>query len=422
MGWTPVTIDYRFQPSQMSHLIGPIIRMMLRKGFTGFLADLETGGECRSDDLRLDWFSESCPRSAEGFVARLSVDSDSDAVPDVSDQFPLNPTQQHDTDGDGWGDNRSENATQADVFPSNPTQWRDSDGDGYGDNQSEGATMIDWFTSVPEASNDSDGDNYPDNWNLANITGSPGGLKLDACPLVTGGSTKLGLFGCPDADGDGWADQSDALPANPTQWLDSDGDGFGDNQSSGASRVDWFPQQSAAANDTDGDAFPDNWTAFYSASIASELALDACPGRWGTSTHDRHGCPDADGDGWSDADQDWPSALGADAFPSERSQWRDSDNDGFGDNWADPAWNVSRQFLWPGEFREDAVKSDACPLVPGSSSGDEGPGCPIDPDEPLVSLEFGWAAVAAAVGGGICMIGAGAVLAVLYLSRRRAPT
>ena len=35
------------------------------------------------------------------------------------------------------------------------------------------------------------------------------------------------------------------------------------------------------------------------------------------------GCPDADGDGYADSD---------DAFPSEHSQWLDSDGDGWGDN------------------------------------------------------------------------------------------
>lgn len=37
-----VTVDYRFQPSLIGHLMSPIIKMMLRKGFTGFLADLES--------------------------------------------------------------------------------------------------------------------------------------------------------------------------------------------------------------------------------------------------------------------------------------------------------------------------------------------------------------------------------------------
>ena len=38
-------------------------------------------------------------------------------------------------------------------------------------------------------------------------------------------------FGCPDADGDGWSDEGDDLPFEPTQWLDGDGDGYGNNQS-----------------------------------------------------------------------------------------------------------------------------------------------------------------------------------------------
>ena len=40
-----------------------------------------------------------------------------------------------DADGDGYGDNQSDGATQVDDFPLNPTQWQDTDGDGYGDNQ-----------------------------------------------------------------------------------------------------------------------------------------------------------------------------------------------------------------------------------------------------------------------------------------------
>ena len=31
-----------------------------------------------------------------------------------------------------------------------------------------------------------------------------------------------------------------------------------------------------------------------------------------------------------------------DDFPSENTQWIDSDGDGWGDNWAQGSWNVSR--------------------------------------------------------------------------------
>jgi hypothetical protein len=51
----------------------------------------------------------------------------------------------------------------------------------------------------------------------------------DGCPREIGNSTEGGIPGCPDSDGDGWADSIDAFPEDPTQWSDSDGDGFGDN-------------------------------------------------------------------------------------------------------------------------------------------------------------------------------------------------
>ena len=38
-----------------------------------------------------------------------------------------------------------------------------------------------------------------------------------------------GILGCVDSDQDGWADDNDAMPNEPTQWADSDGDGYGDN-------------------------------------------------------------------------------------------------------------------------------------------------------------------------------------------------
>jgi len=68
---------------------------------------------------------------------------------------------------------------------------------------------------------------------------------------------------------------------------------------------------------------------FTSPALAAED--DDCPGINGDSTNDRNGCPDTDGDGWSDPDEDWGTADGADAFPNEKTQWSDRDGDGFGD-------------------------------------------------------------------------------------------
>ena len=50
---------------------------------------------------------------------------------------------------------------------------------------------------------------------------------------------------------------------------------------------------------------------------------DDCPNVAGTSTQDLTGCPDDDGDGYSNS---------GDAFPSDTSEWADSDGDSVGDN------------------------------------------------------------------------------------------
>ena len=116
---------------------------------------------------------------------------------------------------------------------------------------------------------------------------------------------------------------------DPTQWKDTDGDGYGDNQSENATNPDRFPQRKAAANDTDDDGYADNWTSLYNGSNAEGIQLDACPSEWGNSTRRSlsayaYGCPDSDGDGYTDTyvyDIDPETArideLG-DAFPYER--------------------------------------------------------------------------------------------------------
>ena len=49
---------------------------------------------------------------------------------------------------------------------------------------------------------------------------------------------------------------------------------------------------------------------------------------------DRWGCPDSDGDGWSDPTAHWLASPGgmADAWPADVTQWHDRDGDGRGDN------------------------------------------------------------------------------------------
>ncbi len=223
------------------------------------------------------------------------VDSDDDGYGDNvdginGDLFPNNPEQHADSDGDGYGDN--ELGEQGDLFPDNPEQWADLDSDGYGDNSD--GLMGDQFVEDPTQWNDTDGDGYGDN---------PLGNTPDSCPEVAGFS-KLDRFGCLDTDFDFYSnpdstftaqDGADALPNDGTQWSDLDGDGFGDNPAP-AINPDSCP--SVAGNST------------------KEIRLDG-------TIIEKLGCLDSDGDSFEDL---------SDEFPSDATEWFDSDGDGVGSN------------------------------------------------------------------------------------------
>lgn len=308
----------------------------------------------------------------------FGLDADGDGYGSSTDAFPLDGNQWSDQDGDGFGDNggyaNSDDcpfspgpstlgrqgctdidldgwADDSDGFPHDSTQWADEDGDGYGDNTT--GNLGDDCPNVAGASNrdllgcldvdfdgfsdtnddypndpsqwvDSDGDGYGDN--LMGVNG-------DSCPQANGNST-MGILGCPDTDGDGYADITDDLPLEPTQWEDLDGDGAGDN--SLGLNYDQFKFDPTQQIDTDGDGYGDN---------VGGTRGDACPNTAGNSSYDRYGCLDTDGDGYSDLNDgfplnpdQWVDTDGdsyedsADAFPFDPSQWHDSDGDGFGDN------------------------------------------------------------------------------------------
>jgi len=85
---------------------------------------------------------------------------------------------------------------------------------------------------------------------------------------------------------------------------------------------------------------------------------DDCPEVEGNSIFDRKGCLDSDGDGWSNPDENWTINNGADAFPIDKSQWRDFDKDGFGDNSSIGANNID---YWPNDrLRHKPVLLIAC--------------------------------------------------------------
>ena len=188
---------------------------------------------------------------------------------------------------------------------------------------------------------------------------------VDSCPLNAGTSSLGSVLGCSDFDADGYADSIDVFPTEATQWLDVDGDGYGDNsegiQGDGCVEItgestedffgcpdadadgwsdinDAFPVESSQHADVDGDGYGDNSNGFQA---------DACPDVAGVSTEDRFGCLDTDSDGWSDLN---------DAFVDDSTQYSDQDGDGFGDN-------------------ADGTTPDNCPGIYGLSTENRF-GCP----------------------------------------------
>jgi hypothetical protein len=188
---------------------------------------------------------------------------------------------------------------------------------------------IDQMIFDPTQYSDFDTDGYGD---------SPTGITPDSC-IGDWGDSWRDRWGCPDLDKDGQSDLFDDYMNKPSQWIDSDGDGLGDNwgdESLNLSRPahwpgEWFENaynSDPSVLDIDNDGYEDESLQ----TIGSLGPYDTCQFEFGTSRIDRTGCRDSDGDGYSDPDAQWTIEDGADQFPSYSSQWNDTDNDGFGDN------------------------------------------------------------------------------------------
>ena len=328
-----------------------------------------------------------------------------------------------DQDGDGYSDPDGSWGTTngADAFPADNTQWADADNDGYGDNPPP-ATTGDGCPSVNGDSDqdrygctDTDGDGYSDpdsGWTTANgadafvsdatqwadgdadgYGDNASGNNPDACPTQHGTSTEMGRLGCVDSDSDGYADVDDSFPNEATQWADADGDGYGDEAT--GFEADACPSTMGSSSrdrfgcpDTDSDGSSDadaSWTTANGADIAPNDSTqwvdadadgygdnplgtngDQCPALAGTSTADRRGCPDTDGDGYSDPDSGWTVDDGADAYPNDPNRWGDNDGDGYDDG-----------------------LDDDCPTLYGTSVHDR-KGCPDQDGDGYSDPDSGW--------------------------------
>jgi hypothetical protein len=255
-----------------------------------------------------DYDGDGCRDSTE------DVDDDSDGLQDGDDDcekgelgWTSDPTTDYDNDGcrDSTEDDDDDNDLICDVG-------------GPGTRCNAGWPNLDrcplgriGFRSAPLTDQDRDGcedaledlndddDAYPD--------------AEDLCPTTYGEANQGVQVGCPDLDEDGWADVEDDFFSDPTQWRDTDQDGYGDQ--------------------SDGNR------------------PDGCTTIPGESTEDRFGCPDSDEDGYSNPDPDWSTTQGGDAFISDASQWADRDGDGFGDE-------------------AEGFQADVCPDTPGTSVTD----------------------------------------------------
>ena len=375
------------------------------------------GDLCDGDDDGdgVDDFVDSCPQGALNWTSEVQTDKDDDGCEDEgSNEDP-------DDDNDGIFD-------EYDSCPRGETGWNssqsnDRDGDGCRndneDNDNDNDSVInevDLCTNGianwrKNATNDNDGDGCIDDREDSDDDNDGFSDLVDFCPLQEGTATLGGMKGCPDFDSDGWADAVDAFFQDETQWNDGDGDGYGDNPSgnnpddcpfffgnSSADRIgcidtdgdgysdpelawsvamgaDAFVDEPTQWADADGDGYGDNFEG---------ILVDFCTNDEGTSTIDRYGCPDLDGDGYSDPDAFWTFSkwdslgYGPDMFSLDPTQWYDTDNDGFGDNWGNPEWNDSREDDWPGQFVENATSADMCPLVKPDGRFDDDinyPGC-----------------------------------------------
>ena len=187
-----------------------------------------------------------------------------------------------------------------------------------------------------------------------------------------------------DTDGDDIGDNSDVFPLDPTQWIDTDSDGYGDNQY--GYNPDRFPDDPNEWNDTDGDGIGDNSDTF---------PLD--PNEWNDSDRDGVGDNtdsfpndptqqiDTDGDGFGDN----LTGNNPDFFPSDPLEWIDTDNDTFGDHSdtfpTDPSASIDTDNdgspdSWNPNMNESNSTTDlhldAFPTDPASSIDTDGDGMP----------------------------------------------
>ena len=327
----------------------------------------------------------------DGIPNDSDPDDDNDGYDDDYDAFPLDPTEWDDADGDGIGSNTD----------------TDDDGDGWSDleeadclTDASSAFSVpedydgDWVCDIVDVDDDNDGvdDDYDcapydasissldcngvcggsssldacgvcdgDDSTCTDCAGVPNGdAVIDACGVCTNDPSSCGI----DSDEDGVDDDDDAFPDDSTEWADTDGDGVGDNADTDDDDDGWSDQDEVVC----GSELLDSGSVPADSDADGECdALD----------------PDDDDDGVVDSD---------DAFPSNPTEWADTDGDGIGNNadgdddgdgWGDSTESDCGSDPMNGEVSPKDIDGDgACniqdPDDDGDGVADENDAFPLD--------------------------------------------
>ena len=159
--------------------------------------DTDGDGDC--DPIDYDDDDDGYTDQVEGWCGSDPLDVNS--VPVDSDGDGECDTMDNDGDNDGVDDDQ-------DAFPDDATEWVDTDGDGTGDN----------------ADTDVDGDGW---MNVEEDSCGSDSMDSGSVPLDSDGDGDCDGIDSDD-DGDGVDDVDDAFPDDSSEWVDTEGDGFGD--------------------------------------------------------------------------------------------------------------------------------------------------------------------------------------------------
>ena len=136
--------------------------------------------------------------------------------------------------------------------------------------------------------------------------------------------------------------------------IDLDGDGV-------TADLDWDDNNANQSIDSDGDGFGDNSDSLM------EMIVHC---KKGHQQRTRLGCLDLDSDGWS---------YETDFNDGDPTQWKDTDGDGFGDNYGNMNWSEGRTL---GQFVEGATQPDRCPNEYSAFLYSDTQGCLTTPQSP----------------------------------------